>query len=149
MGLLIKVLLRQTQETKAHFQMTTTPNPNLNVRAALLARWKRTPEHDYFCRSLSGLTFGQDVKREMWTRDGRLECQENFKFDSDLTAIHAEVQRMTPEQRVKFQLALDDSADAKNCQPCELDAATWTECFVSVMEGEKALREFEQKRKEP
>lgn len=112
--------------------MTTTPYPNLNVRAALLAGWTKGKRKEY-----SFVDPSKTIKNDSWFDRNVFPHRRPPHYTEDLSAIHAEVQRMTPEQRVKFQLALDDSADAKNCQPCELDAATWTECFVNVMEGEK------------
>lgn len=109
--------------------MTTTLNPNLNVRAALLAGWIIKEPPDYEDGALMGhhpvhnSTFlGWDMVPD---------------FTSDLTAIHAEVQRMTGSQMTAFNYKLNELARNGPKWICQLTAADWTECFVNVMEGEK------------
>lgn len=100
--------------------------------------WKRSPELDYTCHSLSGPTYGKDVKRIMYAKEGRCLDETSLPdFFSDLNAMNAaEKSGLVTERQIETYLeALTDACGGDT----PIGVASFTAYFASAAQRAEAF----------
>lgn len=90
---------------------------------------------------LAGYRLQERGFMQVWIRDGKMVDYAPSNFCEALSAIWQEVQRMTRDQIVLFQNALDNLSDSEICNICELTAEDWCGCYITVMEQKPSTPE--------